>query len=191
MNRSLSGPAAILAHRVSRVAIVTTICLIAHSAAFAEDARVDPEIQWLGAMAQHFESHPELVGKSGTGYNPYARLRWFLDPRVVDGKYPPTDVRLEVWREQQGRPATGSDPWFSLGPSNEGGRVLSMTFDPSNSTTLYAGAAGGGLWRTTNAGNSWAPLTDDYPFMYQRQFDDLDGYHYSPYWMKPDPDPAP
>lgn len=30
---------------------------------------------------------------------------------------------------------------------------------------------------------------DDYPFMYQRQFDDLDGYHYSPFWMKPDADP--
>ena len=30
--------------------------------------------------------------------------------------------------------------------------------------------------------------TDDYPFMYQRQFDDLDGYHYSPFWMKPDAD---
>lgn len=29
---------------------------------------------------------------------------------------------------------------------------------------------------------------DDYPFMYQRQFDDLDGYHYSPFWMKPDAD---
>ena len=28
--------------------------------------------------------------------------------------------------------------------------------------------------------------TDDYPFMYQRQFDDPDGYHYSPFWMKPD-----
>ncbi|MBK0422645.1 hypothetical protein JD292_11240 [Leucobacter sp. CSA2] len=27
--------------------------------------------------------------------------------------------------------------------------------------------------------------TDEYPFMYQRQFDDLDGYHYSPFWMKP------
>lgn len=27
--------------------------------------------------------------------------------------------------------------------------------------------------------------TDDYPFMYQRQFDDPDGYHYSPFWMKP------
>lgn len=30
--------------------------------------------------------------------------------------------------------------------------------------------------------------TDDYPFMYQRQFDDLDGYHYSPFWIKPAPD---
>ncbi len=29
--------------------------------------------------------------------------------------------------------------------------------------------------------------TDDYPFMYQRQFDDPDGYHYSPFWMKPAP----
>lgn len=28
--------------------------------------------------------------------------------------------------------------------------------------------------------------TDEYPFMYQRQFDDPDGYHYSPFWMKPD-----
>ena len=32
--------------------------------------------------------------------------------------------------------------------------------------------------------------TDDYPFMYQRQFDDPDGYHYSPFWMKPDVDPT-
>ena len=31
--------------------------------------------------------------------------------------------------------------------------------------------------------------TDDYPFMYQRQFDDPDGYHYSPFWMKPDAQP--
>ncbi|HLT66968.1 MAG TPA: VOC family protein [Microbacterium sp.] len=27
--------------------------------------------------------------------------------------------------------------------------------------------------------------TDEYPFMYQRQFDDPDGYHYSPFWMNP------
>jgi predicted lactoylglutathione lyase len=37
-----------------------------------------------------------------------------------------------------------------------------------------AGAAGGRIGDT-----------DDYDFMYQRQFDDPDGYHYSPFWMKP------
>jgi predicted lactoylglutathione lyase len=42
-----------------------------------------------------------------------------------------------------------------------------------------AGAAGGRVGDT-----------DDYPFMYQRQFDDPDGYHYSPFWTKPATDPA-
>jgi len=40
--------------------------------------------------------------------------------------------------------------------------------------TERAGAAGGRIGDT-----------DDYPFMYQRQFDDPDGYHYSPFCMKP------
>ncbi|MBN9605529.1 MAG: glyoxalase [Actinomycetales bacterium] len=31
---------------------------------------------------------------------------------------------------------------------------------------------------------------DDYDFMYQRQFDDPDGYHYSPFWMRPDEAPT-
>ncbi|GAA4685948.1 VOC family protein [Frondihabitans cladoniiphilus] len=45
--------------------------------------------------------------------------------------------------------------------------------------TERAGAAGGRIGDT-----------DDYPFMYQRQFDDPDGYHYSPFWIKPATDPA-
>lgn len=32
--------------------------------------------------------------------------------------------------------------------------------------------------------------TDEYPFMVQRQFDDLDGYHWSPFWTRPDADTA-
>ena len=28
--------------------------------------------------------------------------------------------------------------------------------------------------------------TDDYGFMYQRQFDDPEGYHYSPFWAEPE-----
>ncbi|WP_139980300.1 VOC family protein [Nocardioides litoris] len=45
---------------------------------------------------------------------------------------------------------------------------------------------------TERAGNAGGRIgdTDDYSFMYQRQFDDPDGYHYSPFWMKPDADPT-
>jgi predicted lactoylglutathione lyase len=32
--------------------------------------------------------------------------------------------------------------------------------------------------------------TDEYPAMYQRQFDDPDGYHYSPFWADPAAEPA-
>ena len=32
--------------------------------------------------------------------------------------------------------------------------------------------------------------TDDYSFMYQRQFDDPDGNHFAPFWTDPDGPPA-
>ena len=32
--------------------------------------------------------------------------------------------------------------------------------------------------------------TDDYGFMYQRQFDDPDGNHFAPFWTDPDGPPA-
>ncbi len=125
----------------------------------------DPVLEWLRGRDQHFAEHPELVGKSGTGYNPYARARWFLEQRMVDGALPEGDARLKVWEDERGRVARTGDSWFSVGPSNFGGRLLSMTFDPGNSQRIYAGAAGGGLWRTDDAGASWEPLTDTYPFI--------------------------
>jgi hypothetical protein len=41
-----------------------------------------------------------------------------------------------------------------------GGRVTALTADGS---TLYLGAADGGVWKSTNGGSSWSPLTDDAP----------------------------
>ncbi|SHH62118.1 hypothetical protein SAMN05443575_4214 [Jatrophihabitans endophyticus] len=44
------------------------------------------------------------------------------------------------------------------------------------------------LERARGAGGRVGDI-DDYSFMYQRQFDDLDGYHYSPFWVKADAEP--
>jgi photosystem II stability/assembly factor-like uncharacterized protein len=40
------------------------------------------------------------------------------------------------------------------------GRVTAVAGDPTNAKVLYVAAAGGGLWKTTDGGTSWIPLTD-------------------------------
>lgn len=46
-----------------------------------------------------------------------------------------------------------------VGPSR-GGRVTTVTGVPSQPRTFYMGVASGGLFRTTDGGGSWVPLTD-------------------------------
>src|SRR6266853_1696952 len=46
-----------------------------------------------------------------------------------------------------------------VGPSR-GGRVTTVTGVPSQPKTFYMGVASGGLFRTTDAGATWVPITD-------------------------------
>src|SRR5438445_5966876 len=46
-----------------------------------------------------------------------------------------------------------------VGPSR-GGRVTTVTGVPSQPKTFYLGVASGGLFRTTDSGASWVPITD-------------------------------
>ena len=49
--------------------------------------------------------------------------------------------------------------WRNIGP-NRGGRSIAATGIPSRRNEYYFGAVGGGLWKTTDGGVSWAPVTD-------------------------------
>ena len=40
------------------------------------------------------------------------------------------------------------------------GRVTSIAVDPSNPNTIYVGTAGGGVWKSTDGGSTWTPITD-------------------------------
>src|SRR5450756_24336 len=46
-----------------------------------------------------------------------------------------------------------------VGPSR-GGRVTTVTGVPSQPKTFYMGVASGGLFKTTDNGATWVPLTD-------------------------------
>lgn len=69
--------------------------------------------------------------------------------------------------------ATGTT-WVNMGPTradvaknggtslakSDAGRPTGIVIDPNNASIIYAAFAGGGLWKTTNGGTTWAPLTE-------------------------------
>lgn len=50
--------------------------------------------------------------------------------------------------------------WQQLGPGNVGGRTRVLRFHPDNPDIMYAAGVAGGVWKTTDAGQSWLPLSD-------------------------------
>ncbi|MDH3246673.1 MAG: glycosyl hydrolase, partial [Saprospiraceae bacterium] len=49
--------------------------------------------------------------------------------------------------------------WRNIGP-NRGGRCLGVAGSPGRPLEYYFGATGGGLWKTTDGGQEWFPVTD-------------------------------
>ena len=49
--------------------------------------------------------------------------------------------------------------WRSLGPAR-GGRSIAVSGVKGRPKEAYFGAVGGGLWKTTDGGDTWAPVTD-------------------------------
>ena len=70
--------------------------------------------------------------------------------------YPNPDIPrqglVRVFEEEQAlnvaRKSAAVPPWEPLGPHNIGGRTLALAINPENPSTIYAGAASGGLWRS-------------------------------------------
>ncbi|MGH9821952.1 MAG: WD40/YVTN/BNR-like repeat-containing protein, partial [Blastocatellia bacterium] len=52
-------------------------------------------------------------------------------------------------------------PWRSIGPAIMGGRIDDFAVVESNPSTIYVGAATGGIWKTTNNGTTWQPIFDN------------------------------
>lgn len=52
----------------------------------------------------------------------------------------------------------------SIGPAFMSGRIADIAIDPKNENTWYVAVGSGGVWKTTNAGTTWKPLTDSESF---------------------------
>ncbi len=62
--------------------------------------------------------------------------------------------------------------WVPIGPAPIvpgrfgpfSGMVRAIAIDPTDPNTIYIGSDNGGVWKSTNGGQSWIPLTDNYGF---------------------------
>lgn len=105
-----------------------------------------------------------------------ARREWFFGSRMAGADGHPGKLRakaLEQTRRALDAPdflqPFGAGSWEPKGPasSNFGnwtfgkiaGRVIALAWD-ARISALYAGAASGGLWRTTDGGTTWTSLLD-------------------------------
>ena len=67
---------------------------------------------------------------------------------------------------KQDHPLTYS--FSEIGPHNIGGRTLDVQFNPQNTNTIFAGAAGGGLWRSYTGGigvSAWQKVSTGFPVL--------------------------
>ncbi len=77
-------------------------------------------------------------------------------PSGVNARFNPIDLRIVAVRAPVG--------WLDLGPdgtlNGATGRINVLAADPRDGT-LYAGSALGGVWKSSDAGASWYPITDN------------------------------
>ncbi len=108
-----------------------------------------------------------LYWKSGTGEVKPAEKPsdWFFRQRAypqgfIDNALRAQSIEQARALQSASRPTAGAS-WIQRGPSNIGGRLTALAISMQNPNTLYAGAAAGGILKSTNAGVNWIPLCDD------------------------------
>lgn len=120
--------------------------------------------------------------KKGSGYKPFKRwVNHWQDYLQVDGTIAPPALLWQAWERKQqeeaqltpfGVPDNNVINWTNPGPAvvtnssisiSGQGRINTVIKDPGNPQTLYVGAPAGGIWKSTDDGVNWIPLSDHLP----------------------------
>ena len=121
----------------------------------------------------HLEAAPtEQNGTPHRASGARQALNWWANQRVYPHDTLPRRGYYEAFKhsraqlaEQAGKART---EWQSLGPHNIGGRTLAIAFNPQNPSTIYAGSASGGLWRSYTGGrgaDAWDHVSTGFPLL--------------------------
>lgn len=124
----------------------------------------------------YFENHKK---EKGTGYKEFEKWAWLVQGTIDEkGNLPaPDKIYNAFYRYKENIHLRGASSnagkWEEIGPfdypdNNTGqingmGRVNSIAFDPVNVNKFWVGAPNGGLWHTSDGGNTYTCNTDQLP----------------------------
>ncbi len=124
-------------------------------------------------------STPEFLsprqGSTLDASKPYRESVKMLEYHYVQRAYGNDDINIDrrlwdAWEQIENGPQTAmlkpfpvAATWRLEGPTNIGGRMRAVAFHPTQTNTIYAGGASGGVWRSDDLGATWTPLSDFEP----------------------------
>lgn len=108
------------------------------------------------------------------GYKEYKRWEWYWEQKVdpLTGKFPDEPDWKIIERHKNLHPEmyrNANENWHNIGATETTnwfnhsglGRVKSIGFHPTNPDVFWVGSDSGGLWKTTDGGLTYIPLTDE------------------------------
>jgi len=119
-------------------------------------------------LTEQYTQRPRKAPPEGPSYRVNThkvRSAWFQARESWPLREPPVGLltRERARAAVEVQPAPGTDQWSPVGPANIGGRMTCVICHPTAAERLWAGAAGGGVWRSVDAGQSWEALWHDEP----------------------------
>jgi hypothetical protein len=119
----------------------------------------DPEIRRQALISLWDAAPGSLEARTGMSYGVWLAAQPSASSAMLrDGVPVPTPGR---WTSIGPRGMYGDNGFFGSLPQLDAGRVPTVAFHPTDRNVLYVGTAAGGLWKSTNEGASWMPLTDN------------------------------
>lgn len=94
--------------------------------------------------------------------SPYSRKKWDAKRLVDANGNIPQSIRRKELQFAQSLPNDLNNSnlvWTAEGPYNVGGRTRALAYDVTDENILIAGGVSGGIWRSTNLGESWSKMT--------------------------------
>jgi len=129
---------------------------------------------------EYWNTHDKSI--KGSGYKPFKRWECFYENQLnADGSIITPQQLWEAWTQKKlSKQAKNSNEIMALPPSNwqpvgpfthtntgswssGQGRTSAVAIDPNNPNIIYVGSPAGGIWKSTNSGATWTPLSDELP----------------------------